>query len=93
MSRRPWRSYLNELPDGRRSVSLGVERALGSLGRASLTLRETLRSTEDGDPARSVSRSSRLVRADWKSAGDPELSLSRHARNRLRGLGRERLRR
>lgn len=76
VSRRPWRSYLNELPDGRRSVSLCVERSLGAAGRASVTVRETLRSTEGGDPTRSVSGWSRLVRADWRSAGEPGFSAS-----------------
>ena len=76
LSRRPWRSYLSELPDGRRSLSLGVERSLGTLGRASLTFREIRRSTEGGEPARSVSEWSRLVRADWKSAAEPGFSVS-----------------
>jgi hypothetical protein len=76
VSRRPWRSYLSELPDGRRRLSLGIERALGAMGRASVTVRETLRSTEGGEPARSVCESSRLLRADWRSTGDPGLSVS-----------------
>jgi hypothetical protein len=76
VSRRPWRSYLSELPDGRRCLSLGVERALGALGRCSVTLRETLRSTEGGEPVRSISEWSRLARADWRSVGEPGFSIS-----------------
>jgi hypothetical protein len=39
-------------------------------------VRETLRSTEGGEPERSVSEWSRLVRADWRTTGDPGFSVS-----------------
>jgi hypothetical protein len=74
VSRRPWRSYLNELPDGRRRFSLGLERSLGALGRASVTVRETVADTEDGNPRRTATVTTRLARADWRSAADPCLS-------------------
>jgi len=76
VSRRPWRSYLNELPDGRRRFSLGVERSLGSLGRASVRARETVADTETGDPRRTAMVTTRLARADWRSTADPGLAVT-----------------
>lgn len=76
VTRRPWRSYLCELPDGRRQLAFGIERPFGALGRVSLTLRETARFTEGGDPRRGVREVARSARLDWRASGDPRFTVS-----------------
>jgi len=75
VSRRPWRSYLLELPDGALTLVTGAEIGLGRYGRAAIERRERVSAVEEGESNVTGEERTRRTTLSLATRGSPSLAV------------------